>query len=118
VILATVFFAHAWWFFFDPGHGAQWYEGNVYGNLVAIIPTGVLLFLYLRSRHLAVVAAHQELKKAHDEHARKLDLVLKHFDPEGQGSIAQVLDALDPVSPGGLQVIAEKIDALAPPKVE
>lgn len=27
---------HAYHFFFQPGHGSQWFEGNVYGNLVAM----------------------------------------------------------------------------------
>jgi hypothetical protein len=119
-MLATFFLSHAWWFFFDP-RGAEWYEGNVYGNLVAIVPTGLIFFLYLRSRHLAVIAAHEEMKAAHVEHAEKLDKLLDKLDPSSDGgiadvhaAIAEVKDALDPVTPGGLHVVVERLDDLKP----
>lgn len=111
-MFAVIFFAHAYWFFFDPGHGAQWYEGNVYGNLVAIVPTGLILFFYIRSRHLAVMESHRALKAAHIEHAAKLDKLLDHLDPETPGPINEVLDRLDPETPGGLQVVAASIKTL------
>ena len=111
-MLAVFFLTHAYRFFFAPGGGAQWYTGNVYGNLVAIIPTGLLLFLYLRSRHLAVLAAHEELKAAHVQHSAKLDRLLDKMDTDSQGGIADVLDRLDPVTPGGLRIVADRIDTL------
>jgi hypothetical protein len=110
--MLALFFTHAYTFFFQPGGGAQWYTGNVYGNLVAIVPTGLLLSLYLRSRHLAVLAAHEELKLAHVEHAAKLDKLLAHMDPDTPGPITDVLDRLDPVSPGGIAVLDGKLDRL------
>jgi hypothetical protein len=110
-MLAAFFLTHAWHFFFQPGGGAQWYTGNVYGNLVAIVPTGLIFFLYLRSRHLAVLAAHEELKLAHVEHAAKLDKLLDHFDPDTPGPMTDVLDRLDLHTPGG---VTDLLKALEP----
>jgi hypothetical protein len=114
-MLATFFFSHAYHFFFQPGHGSQWYEGNVFGNLVAIIPSGVLLWLYLRSRHLAVLEAHQALRIAHVSHAEKLDKILEHLDPEAatDGMLDVIADRVDLDSPGGLQVLAERLEGLS-----
>jgi hypothetical protein len=120
-MIALVFFAHAYWFFFDPGAGHQWYEGNVYGNLVAIVPTGLILFFYIRSRHIAVMESHKALAKAHNEHAEKLAQVLDKLDPATDGGIADVhlalavlKDDLDPATPGGIGVLAADLAKLAP----
>jgi hypothetical protein len=116
-MIATFFLTH--WFQFNYAEpGAPWYHAADWPNVFVVLPLAILGFLYLRSKHLAILAAHQELKASHDEHAHKLDLLLSHCDPDGQGSIAQVLDRLDEKTPGGLQVIAEKIDLLTPPKVQ
>jgi len=111
-MIAVVFFYHAYQFFFQPGGGAQWYTGNVYGNLVAIVPTGLIFFLYLRSRHLAVLAAHAELKAAHVDHAAKLDRLLDHLDPDTPGPMADVLDRLEPSTPSGIGVVLKEIRGL------
>ena len=110
-MLAT-FVSHAWHFFFQPGHGSQWYEGNVYGNLVAIVPSGVLLWLYLRSRHLAILTAHAELKAAHVDHAEKLDKLLNKLDPDTRGGITDVLNRLEVSTPGGIQLLDAKVERI------
>ncbi len=102
-------FLHAWQFFFNPPSG-PWYTGNVYGNLVAIVPTGLLLFAYIRSRHLAVLESHRVLKIAHIEHAEKLDKLLDALDPQTPGSLKNIEDALDPTTPSGIGVIIEKLE--------
>jgi hypothetical protein len=122
-MIASFLPVHAYEFFFQPGGGAQWYTGNVYGNLVAIVPTGILLWLYLRSRHLAVLEAHEALRVAHVSHAEKLDKLLDRFDPATDGGIAEVhkaiagvRDQLDVDTPGGLHEIAARLDLIAKPK--
>lgn len=102
-------FLHSWQFFFNPPH-APWYTGNVYGNLVAIVPTGLLLFAYIRSRHLAVIESHKAIKAAHIEHAEKLNKLLDKLDPETDGGLSDIRDALDPTTPSGIGVIIEKLD--------
>jgi hypothetical protein len=79
---------------------------------VAIVPCALALWLWLRARHLTVLAAHAELKAAHVEHAEKLNKLLDKLDSESPGGIAEVLDQLDTTTPGGLQVIRAKLDTL------
>jgi hypothetical protein len=102
-------FLHTWQFFFNPPTG-PWYTGNVYGNLVAIIPTGLLLFAYIRSRHLAVIESHKALKAAHVEHAEKLDKLLSKLDPETPGSLVAIEDMLNPETPTGIGEIIKRLD--------
>ena len=83
----------SWW---------HWYWGEVRGNVLAIIPCGVVAFLWLRSKHLAIVAAHESLKAAHVAHSEKFDAVLDKWDPDSPGGITEVLDRLDPSTKGGL----------------
>lgn len=103
-------FLHAWQFFFHPPH-VPWYTGNTYGNLVAIIPTGLLLFAYIRSKHLAVIESHKALKAAHVEHAEKLDKLLDKLDPETPGSLVAIEDMLDPATPSGIGEILKELQA-------
>jgi hypothetical protein len=114
--MLALFLSHAFEFFFQPGHGAQWYTGNVYGNLVAIVPTGLLLFAYIRSRHLAVMESHRALKAAHIDHAEKLDKLLDKLDPATDGGLADIKDALDPTTPSGIGVLLDRIEDLSKSK--
>jgi len=112
-----------WEFFFANPQQPHFYEAAVWGNVAAVLPLGILGYLYLRSRHEAVLAAHRELKAAHVEHAEKLDRLLDKMDPTTDGGLAElhtaladVQDRLDTATPGGLQEIAERLDALAKPR--
>lgn len=96
--------------------GQQFYAGAAWPNVVAMVPCGIVLWLWLRSKHVAVSEAHEALKAAHLEHAEKLDQLLKSVDPDAEGKISDVLDRLDPSTPSGIGVIASKLDELAPPK--
>src|ERR1035441_8189235 len=98
-------------FNFSPPH-EPWYHGATWANVVAIVPCALALWLWLRARHLTILAAHAELKAAHVEHAAKLDKLLNKLDPDTRGGISDVLDQLDPETPGGLQVLDEKLDSL------
>jgi hypothetical protein len=82
--------------FFFAQPGKPWFEAAVYGNVVAIMPCGVVLWLYLRSRHLAILEAHEALKLAHLSHADKLDKILDHFDPD-TGTVAELHTKLDAI---------------------
>jgi hypothetical protein len=114
-MVATFFLTH--WFQFNYAEpGQPFYRAADWPNVFVVLPLAILGFLYLRSRHLAVMAAHETLKSAHDEHARKLDLLINHLDPDGQGSIAQVLDRLDTTTPGGLKEIADRLDHFTQPQ--
>jgi hypothetical protein len=112
-VLATIFLAH--W-----GHWIiERYWPEVRGNVYAVVPCGLAAFLWLRSRHLAVLVAHEELKIAHAEHARKLDKLLDKLDPSTDGgitevhaAITEVKDQLNVDTPGSLQVVVERITTL------
>jgi hypothetical protein len=98
--MLAVFFTPAWRFFFDPP-GHPFYEGNVYGNLVAIAPSAIIVtvagYAWKRSRwwpliplqhavhglHVKLDAHHKELharldahERLYAEHSRKLDRLL------------------------------------------
>jgi hypothetical protein len=111
-VATTIFFLHAhFWEFFFGEVGKHFYEGNVYGNLVAIIPTGLLLFAYIRSRHLAVIESHKALKAAHVEHAVKLEKILDALDPEtdSKTQIDRIAELADDQKPGGVTVVLEEL---------
>lgn len=67
----AVFLTHFWQFFFQPP-AAPWYTGNVYGNIVAVIPCGVLAWLWARS---SKAATHALLRQ---HHAEAMDQRAKH----------------------------------------
>ena len=92
------------------------YWPEVRGNVYAVVPCGLVAWLYLRSKHRAIVVAHAELKAAHVSHAEKLDKLLDKLDPESQGGISDVLDRLDIQTPGGIADLHAEIVALNPNK--
>jgi hypothetical protein len=117
-MLATFFLTHLWQYMYLPP-GEPWYHGEVWPNVYVVLPLAILGYLYFESRHIAVLAAHEELKAAHVEHAEKLDRLLDRFDPETDGgladvhaALADVRDRLDLSTPGGLKDIADRIDHL------
>src|ERR1035441_4907315 len=109
--MLAAFFTH-WLQFNYAEPGQPFYKAADWPNVFVVLPLAILGFLYLRSRHLAVIAAHEELKAAHVQHSAKLDRLLDKMDPDSQGGIADVLDRLDPVTPGGLRIVADRIDTL------
>ena len=80
----------------------EWYWPEVRGNVLAIVPCGLAAFFWLRSKHLALTAAH----KSHDQ---KLAKLMDKLNPDTEGGIADVLDRLDPTTAGGIRVILEAI---------
>jgi hypothetical protein len=99
--MLAFFLTHFWQFFFAPPAG-PWYTGNVYGNVVAVVPCGVLAWLWARSskaathallrqhhaeameqreahelaaekRHVALLESHKAITDSHVELHRKLD---------------------------------------------
>jgi hypothetical protein len=61
--MLAFFLTHFWRFFFAP-HGAPFYTGNVWGNVVAVVPCGILAFLWARS---SKAATHALLRQHHAE---------------------------------------------------
>ena len=85
------------------------YWPEVRGNVYAIVPCGIVAFLWLRSRHLTILAAHESLKAAHVGHADKLDRLLDKLDSGTDGGISRVLDKLDENTPGGVGTVHERV---------
>ena len=101
------------WFQYNfAPHAELWYRGAIWPNVFVILVVAPLTFLWLRGKHLAILAAHDSLKAAHVEHAEKLDRLLNKLDPDTEGGIATVLDRLDENTPHGVGAIHEKLKAL------
>jgi hypothetical protein len=109
--MTALFITH--WFQFNYAEpGQPFYRAADWPNVFVVLPLAILGYLYLRSRHIAVIASHEALKAAHVEHAAKLDKLLDRFDPTTQGGVSDVLDRLDVSTPGGITIVSEKIDEL------
>lgn len=84
-------------------HWLSVYWQEVRGNVYAIVPCGLVAFVWLRAKHAA-------LKDAHAAHSAKLDAILRHLDPEAEtdGLLDVIADRVDETTPGGLgAVLAE-----------
>lgn len=57
--------AHFWEFFFAPV-GQPWYEGNVWGNVVAIVPCGIIGLVWASLRIGRLERSLVELHRKHD----------------------------------------------------
>ena len=65
------------------------YWPEVRGNVYAILPCAVVAFLWLRSKHAAIQAAHERLHG-------KLDDVLDKWDPDSDGGTYRATVTFDP----------------------
>ena len=83
------------------------YWPEVRGNVYAILPCAVVAFLWLRSKHAAIQAAHERLHG-------KLDDVLDKWDPDSDGGMSDVLDRLDENTPHGIGAIREDLKHIKP----
>jgi len=119
--ITTPFFFHSyfWELYFTGYHVHHFYEALVWGNVWAILPCGIIAFLYVRSKHLAIVAAQEELKAAHISHAEKFNKLLDKLDPESDGGIQEIHDTVqiikdqvDENTPGGIKTVLDKIDKI------
>ncbi len=92
----------------------HWFWLEVRGNILAIIPSGLLLWLYLRSKHAAVMEAHETLRVLHMEQHEKLVKRLDKLDPDADDGVRAALnvieDQLNPNSEGGIHPIIERLD--------
>ena len=84
-----------------------WYWQEIKGNLLAVAPCAVVAFLWLRSKHAAIQAAHERLHG-------KLDDVLDKWDPDSDGGMSDVLDRLDENTPHGIGAIREDLKHIKP----
>jgi hypothetical protein len=110
---------HFWEFFFGES-GKHFYEANVYGNVIAVLPLGVLAIGGWLWHRGAVEETHRKLDllaEKHDAHAEHLKKILDALDPESEGGIKvlhdhimNVEDLLDPQTPKGLKVILEALE--------
>ena len=95
-------------FFFAPLH-EPWYHGAVWGNVVAVVPLGLMGFFWLRSKHIA-------LTEVHAQHNRHLESILAALDPEAESetTLDLIADKVDETTPGGLGTIRERLETIAP----
>lgn len=76
------FIVDFWKFFFAPDNG-PWFTGNVWGNVVAMIPCGIIGGLigtfWAKSKYWPFKLLHKKLDRLHerhDEHAADIEHVL------------------------------------------
>lgn len=112
---------HWWHLYFDPAE-KPWYEGQIWGNVFAVLPLAVLGFIGYWV-HKFITKEHEDidarLERHHDEHSKHLKAILDALDPDTEGGIADVhvkLDAikneLNPETEGGLKVLLDRIEGL------
>jgi len=105
-------FVHWWHLYFDPAE-KPWYEGQVWGNVFAVLPLAVLGTIGYWV-HKFVAKEHEDidvkLERQHNEHSEHLKKILDALDPETPGSLANIEDALDPQTPSGIGEILKRLD--------
>jgi hypothetical protein len=106
----AIFFLTHWFQFNYMMPHEVWYRAADWSNVFVMLPIAILGFLYIRSRHLAVIESHKALKAAHVEHAEKLDKLLAKLDPETPGSLVAIEDMLNPKTPTGIGEIIKRLD--------
>jgi hypothetical protein len=106
--VVAFFLTHWFQYNYLPLHEI-WYRAADWPNMAVMLPIAIGGFLYIRSRHLAVMESHKALRSAHIEHAEKLDKLLDKLDPDTPGSLTNIENALDVSTPGGLTVILDKL---------
>lgn len=112
---ATLFFTHFWHFFFDPNTpNTAWYQGNVWGNVVAVAPLAILGVLAFWWHHSGVHKKLDAQARLLETHGAHLALIVDALDPETDGGLTDVLDRLDPTTDGGIKVIVDRLAALSP----
>src|ERR1019366_3024055 len=113
--VVAFFLTHWFQYNYLPLHEI-WYRAADWPNMAAMLPIAIGGFLYIRSRHLAVMESHRALKAAHIDHAEKLDKLLDKLDPATDGGLADIKDALDPTTPSGIGVLLDRIEDLSKSK--
>lgn len=121
LIATATLFTHFWQFFFVPPEpGVPWYHGQVWGNVVAVLPLALLAVAGFFWHKGVMDEAHEKIDKlaqAHDKHTEHLKAILDALDPDTDGGIADlhakldvIRDALDTHTPGGLKEIVDRLD--------
>lgn len=98
-----MFLTHFWHYFFAPPH-EPWYKGNVWGNVVAVLPMAILGAAGFAYHHFAL----KRLHKAHDKHLKQ---ILDALDPETESEtqIDRIAELVDDRQPGGVTVVLEEL---------
>jgi hypothetical protein len=103
--------SHFLQFFFAPD-GKPWFEGAVWGNVVAVAPLAILgtvgywIHRLFTREHERV---NEKLERLHNAHSQHLKAILDALDPDTEGGIADVHAKLDAIkdeidleTPGGI----------------
>jgi hypothetical protein len=91
-------------FFFAP-EGKPWFEGAVWGNVIAVLPLAILAALGWLWHKSAVSELHRKLNALaarHDEHAERLKRLLDAVDPDMEAKLDEIKNSVDPDTPVGL----------------
>lgn len=114
-MLANTLITHFWEFFFVPTEPhTPWYHGQVWGNVVAVLPLAILGAGAFAYHHFVVKGLHDELLRKHDEHSEHLRKIIEALDPETESdsTLDLIADRVDDGTPGGIGVLRERIDEL------
>jgi hypothetical protein len=102
--MVAFFLTHFWHFEFAPV-GEPWYHGQVWGNVVAVLPMALLALGGLLYHHVV-------LRRLHAAHDRHLKLLVDLLDPATDGGLAIVVDRLDETTPRGLKAVIDELETL------
>lgn len=99
----AIFITHFWQYFFFPAHEV-WYRGNVWGNVVAVLPLAILGIIGFTYHHFV-------LKNLHESHDQHLKLIIDALDPEtdAETQIDRIAELVDETKPGGVTTVLEAV---------
>lgn len=105
-------FVHWWHLYFQPV-GKPWYEGQVWGNVFAVlplavlaIPTGIAAYIW----HKGVVKDLEKEVEKHKVHSKIMQDLVKVLDPTVEGgALNDIKEALNTHTPGGLTEVLDAI---------
>lgn len=81
------------------------YWAEVKGNVYAIVPCGIAVWVWVRVKHKALMEAHQE-------HSKGLEHLLKALDPdeETDNMLDRIADRVDENTPGGIRAVLDAVE--------
>jgi hypothetical protein len=93
-----------------------WYEGQVWGNIFAIIPAAVLgtigywIHKFVTREHESIDA---KLERQHNEHSKHLKDILDALDPEieSNSQLDVIADRVNEETPSGIGKIIQLLES-------
>ena len=100
--------------YFDPYH-APWYEGQVWGNVFAVLPLAVLGTIgYWLHKLLTKEIEEFDHAASHAALHAKVDKLLLQLDPdaESDGTLDRIYDKVNEETPGGIGTVLDEVRKL------